>query len=276
MCGNSLNSSIKCLTELNNVRNQSISLNFSQINVMGKGDLMVLFAQIEKSIISHKNKIYRVGQFSSNKVIKNYLKSNSLIFHDYKEFPNPILEDSEKQKFVNPFVIDTLVNDLKKIGIRDYYFPFNTFLTELIGNAVEHGLKSKKISWWLTHEINRADKIIKYTFVDMGLGIVNSHKQAGLPFKYNFFKTKKIVIDSFFGKLMSSTKQVNRGRGLPQLREMIEREIISDFHLITNRVSLNYFNGKFETSNNPDFLGTYYSWSVNPQNFIKWKNSQLI
>ena len=32
---------------------------------------------------------------------------------------------------------------MKKIGIKEYFTPFNVFLTELIGNAVEHGIENK-------------------------------------------------------------------------------------------------------------------------------------
>lgn len=274
MVGNSINNSIVCLNKFLSVKNDTIFVNFSNLTSMRKGDLMVLFAQIEKSIFSNKNRIYRKGSFQNNKVIKMHFRNASPIFHNYKEFSNPQLNDAEKEKLVNPVVIDLIVNDLKKIGIKDYYYPFNTFLTELIGNAVEHGLRNKKINWWLTHEINRIDKTVKYTFVDMGIGIVTSHKKSGLPFHYYFFNSKKVVLDSFFGRLISSTKLSNRGRGLPQLKSMVEKGIVSNFNLTTNKVSLNFKSNKFLSTNNSDFVGTYYSWTIDQSNFQKWKNSQ--
>lgn len=233
---------IKTLKRFITIKDEQLAINFSELEEIRKGDLIVLFAQIEKSIFSNGNKIYRVGRFTSVKILKELLKSNTSVLHKYMEISIPYLNDSEKQKLINPFLIDSIVKDLKKIGIKDYYFPFNVLLTELIGNAVEHGIENRKISWWLTHEIDRIGKSIKYTFVDMGTGIIQSHKKAGLPIKYIFLGDKKIVKDTFFGKLGSSTKFSNRGRGLPQLRDMIEKQIISNFVLITNSVSLNFEN----------------------------------
>ena len=100
-------------------------------------------------------------------------------------------------------------------------------------------------------EIDRNTKVAKYTFVDMGSGIVASHKKAGLPIKYFLLGQKQIVKDTLFGRLGSSTKVSNRGKGLPQLRDMIERHIISNFVLITNNVSLTFENGSFVAKTNP-------------------------
>ena len=73
------------------------------------------------------------------------------------------------------------------------------------------------------------------------------------------------------GKLGSSTKQPNRGRGLPQLRHMVEKKWISDFVLITNRVSLRYINDSFVIKQHPNFVGTYYYWTINKENYTVWK-----
>ena len=274
MQGSALADTIRILKEFIVPRNEDLAINFSELREINKSDLMVLIAQIEKSVLTNRNKIYRVGRFSSVKILKDLLHKNTEVLHKYKEFPLPYLNDAEKQKLVDPLVIDSVVKDLKKIGIKEYYFPFNVILTELIGNAVEHGIENRKISWWLTHDVDRKAKCVKYTFVDMGSGIINSHKKAGLPFKYIFSGRKKIVIDAFLGKLGSSTKFVNRGRGLPQLRKMIEDEIISNFTVITNNVSLTIQNKKFSARSNPDFIGTYYSWTIDQNNYHKWKSIQ--
>ena len=111
-----------------------------------------------------------------------------------------------------------------------------------------------------------------YVFVDMGKGIAGSHKEAGLPFKYLFLGDKYIVQDSFSGSLISSTKQSNRGKGLPFIKDLVEKGIISDFQLITNRVCLEYVNEEFVYERIPNFDGTYYAWSINIENFNKWKS----
>ncbi len=272
----SMRNTILTLSKLIETKNKEIAIDFSEIQELEKGDLMVLFAQMEKSIITHRNKLFRKGRLPSEKKIKTTLLSADKIFHINKAIEIPEISDAEKEKLLSPRLVDDIVKDLKKIGIKEYYYPFNVFLTELIGNAVEHGIENKNINWWLTHEIDRKNRIVKYTFVDMGMGIINSHKKAKLPIKYYFFSDKRIVLDALFGKLGSSTKMSYRGRGLPQLREMIENGLVANLTLITNNVSLNFQNGVFIANKNPNFVGTYYSWTIDQNNFQKWKNSQLI
>jgi len=266
---------INVLNKFTKVKNQTIEVDFSELTFLRKGDFIVLLAQIEKSIIEMKNKVKRINSSPKNYKIRKLLIEFDNIFHINRSITKNEQFDSEKD--INTDLIDSQVINLKKIGIKEYYYPFNVFLTELIGNAAEHGIESKKINWWLTNELIRREHRIDYTFVDMGLGIVNSHKKAGLPFRY-FFKVNKdrhIVIDSLFGKLGSSTKQSNRGRGLQQLRDMVEKEIVSNFTLITNSVSLHFEEGMFRVSKNPNFTGTYFSWSIDKDNYLKWKNSEL-
>lgn len=40
--------------------------------------------------------------------------------------------------------------DLKRMKIIDYY-EFNTLMTELLGNAIEHGIQERNINWWMYH-----------------------------------------------------------------------------------------------------------------------------
>ena len=247
-------------------------LDFSKVKNLRRGDLMVLVAQIEKSV-KRGNQLKRVGNFQDGLKIKLMMTHLFNVKHD-KTIHWQINDVNEFQRAENliPEVIAKIVKDLWKIGIREYFYPFNTFLTELIGNAVEHGIKDKEINWWLDREVNRTDKTIKFTFVDMGKGIVESHKKAGLPLQYIFSSDSKVVLDSFSGQLRSSTKLPNRGRGLPQLMEMIEKGWVSDLVIITNSVSLQYKNDNFAVTDIPNFRGTYYSWNINSNNFQRWKS----
>lgn len=179
----------------------------------------------------------------------------------------------ELAKDVNPIVIDREVQNLRKIGIVEYYERFSNFLTEIIGNATEHGIKDKAINWWLWRDKDQVNKRMKYAFVDMGTGIITSYKKAGLPFRYWFKRDSTILLDALNGKLGSSTKQENRGRGLPAIREMVEKGFISDFRITTNNISLHYENGEFVCTRHRDFVGTFIAWSIDRDNFNIWKQS---
>ena len=268
----SLKVTIETLIKFIKPKNNIITVDFSEMENTTKGDLMILIAQLEKSTLSNKNRIYRSGGLPKNKKVKKMLLSSMDLVHVNKDISLNKLEDYEKAQILNPNLIDSVVQGSRKVGIKEYFTPFNEFLIELIANAVEHGINNKNINWWLTHEIDRERKEVKYTFVDMGLGIIGSHKKAGLPIKYKFLPDKYIMLDSLFAKLRSSTKESNRGRGLPQLRTMIENGFVSDAILISNSVSLRYDNERFVATKNMYFVGTYYSWVINKNCVEKWKN----
>jgi|WetSurMetagenome_2_1015567.scaffolds.fasta_scaffold44829_4 hypothetical protein len=269
---NHINRTISFLRKLITSYDKAIGIDFSNLKETRKGDLMVFMAQIEKSVIAHNKQFYRAGKLPTSRQAKKLLLFSGKMVHDYKPLPSSVLSDEKKATLVNPRLIDGIVKELRKVGINEYYIPFNTFLTEIIGNAVEHGIENKKINWWLIQDIDRVKKTIIYTFVDMGNGIIDTHKKAGLPIIYWIKRDSSIVLDALYGKLGSSTKKTYRGRGLPQLRRMIEAEIVSDVVIITNKVSLSFKNNCFSSMKNPNFVGTYYSWTINQNNITKWKS----
>ncbi len=270
--GLSLKVTITTLSKFIKPKKEIVAIDFSRLNTTTKGDIMVLMAQFEKSIITNQNRIYRTGSLPKNKKIKKVLMTSMDLVHVNKNIAVNKLDESEKEMLLNPNIIDSVVKGLKKVGIKEYFTPFNEFLIELIANAVEHGISNKNINWWLTHEIDWKKKAVKYTFVDMGLGIIGSHKKAGLPLKYRFLSNKYIILDALNAKLGSSTKESNRGRGLPQLRDMIKKGFVSDLALISNNVSLHFVNEKIVSTKNEKFVGTYYSWTVDKTCFERWKN----
>jgi len=249
-------------------------INFSETKRIADEVFMSIFAQTEKAYLDRRCRynLERSNDFQVNIKIAKYIgKINTdTMIHARTNNASKIYELARD---VNPIVIDREVQNLKKIGIIEYYERFSNFLTEIIGNATEHGIKDKAINWWLWRDKDQVNKRMEYAFVDMGTGIIASYKKAGLPFRYWFKKDSTILLDALNGKLGSSTKQENRGRGLPAIREMIEKGFISDFIITTNNISLHYENGEFVCTKHRDFVGTFIAWSIDRDNFNIWKQS---
>ena len=263
---------IRFLRKLMSGRNKNIHLNFSKVEEMTVGDFIVLAAQAEKAKLNRKNECYKTKHLTRKKDIDAAI-TRGLSFHHNQVAPFWSVDlVGEKAEKVVGAVVEKILMSLKKIGIRDDFGLFGFFLNELMTNAVEHGIRNGRINWWLTYEVDNKTNTITYTFVDMGLGIISSHKKAGLPFKYRFLPNKRIPIDAFKKKLPSSTKQTNRGKGLPQILSFLENDYFSNFVLITNSVALSFEDKKFITKKVPDFIGTYYTWTINKENYKKWKN----
>jgi hypothetical protein len=267
-----LNVAVRVVARLSKIRNKIINIDFSKIRQIRKGDLMVLIAQIER--LFEKGKTVKitgdVPLIVSQMWPKKVLHFNERSLEKYKAY---------KARRIFPLKVVNLVRKLSKLGIdknspqgTTFYERIEAFIMEMIDNAVEHGIRENNINYWLISEIDENSEQMRMTFVDMGRGIARSHRKSGMPWKYNFSTDSRIVLDSLHGKLQSSTKNPNRGKGLPTIRDIVKKQLISNFILITNRTAIKYDDEKFIPQRVANFKGTCYIWTINKQNFEIWKN----
>lgn len=278
--GNDLRESVSVLVDFSKFWGNKLLIDFTDVKKIGKGDLMVLMAQIEKNVFNKKKQIRFVGKMPQ--IVKSLFKEKAHHLNITRENFNKY-EVAEKTNKVNPVIISNIANEMERIGIKKnsadgygFYERIEAFLSEIVGNAVEHGIKQRNINYWLCSERNK--NFIKITFVDMGIGIARSHKKARLLLKYRLqgkLGEHKIILDSLYKRLPSSTKLEGRGRGLPEIREIIEKEWVSEFSLISNQTALEFKDNQFKASSIKNFKGTYYSWTISKYNFEKWKSTKL-
>lgn len=252
---------------------EEIILDFSEVADIDEGAFLVLIAQAQKAEEQKSDKEIKieVATIKSDKVWA-FLSKNRNYKHKHLDLSkNKLKAESDNQ--VPPDDIDEFVLELCNLGFVTYYEPFYDFLIELVGNAVEHGILQKNINWWLWRERDMKDKCYRYVFVDMGIGILRSYEKSKIVPWFYFRDKCSFLIEALNGQWGSTTREPGRGRGLPQIKEYVEKEYISDFFLITNCVSLQHKNGKFITKKVPNFVGTYCSWSISKKNYNAWKSS---
>lgn len=272
-----INNLIRFYGKLLRVHHRKVLLDVASVEHVSDDAFVVLKAQIEKTNQTKRKKTLFIINRPKDKRILYTIKKQFGYSSNNNRIEIHIDKDIKdiKDTTINTEIIDKTVKKLKTININEYFEPFYDFLVELIGNATEHGIKDRHISWWLIHDkdINITHgQCMRYIFVDMGCGIAASHRRAGLPFKYLFRRDSKIVKDSMDGVLKSSTGQPNRGRGLPYIKSIVEKGFISDFFLVTNRTSVKLDNGKLIYSHNKNFIGTYFTWTINKDNVLAWKS----
>lgn len=204
---------------------------------------------------------YIYGIYNKLNVVK--FPSNFIISHDNVEKPVRALMKMSNIK--THATIKVYFSDVK-----DYYSPLYDLLVELVGNATEHGIRRKNINWWLHHEIDNDRKCINFFFADMGIGIIESYRRGIEELKNK--DSKYIIVKAMNGELGSTTREEGRGRGLPQISNMVRNNIVSDFILITNNVSLHYKDSDYNIKCIPNFKGTMYRWSVSKENYLIWQN----
>lgn len=263
---------INVLRKMIKLPHKNIILDFSSVTDISKEGYMIIMAQGEKAFYRGKSIFLNSIPLQNKKVAYVIFGKNDSqkTYHNYtkltKDDHNPFFQSSR----IHPGITLSIEKELKKIGIKDYY-EFNSLVTELLGNAIEHGIAQLNINWWMYHYKDKTTKTITFVFVDMGIGIIDSYKKAGLPSWYHKESDVELLLDALDGKLGSSTKQPNRGKGMPQLKHMVEKKWISNFTLTTNTVSLRYIDNKFVSMQHTNFVGTYYSWTINKENYLIWR-----
>ncbi|WMN11924.1 hypothetical protein QYS49_31800 [Marivirga salinae] len=152
-------------------------------------------------------------------------------------------------------------------------------LLELMQNTNNHavlGSEGEK-HWWLSVNHNIAEQKVSFSFVDFGIGVFNSLNNKTEESKFYKWKSKineifssdkntdllQIILE---GKLHKTvTKKHYRGKGLPGINEVMERNQISNLHIITNDVFANVSQNKFKKITN-GFSGTFVYWELTADN----------
>ncbi len=152
-------------------------------------------------------------------------------------------------------------------------------LLELMQNTNNHADLVEKGAkhWWLSVNHNKEDKKVSFYFVDYGVGIFESLKSKPAKNKwFGWFDKLKTKLqhggdDEILRLLLNGdmhltvTGQHFRGKGLPGIKEVQERNQISNLKIISNDVFADVEKSNyFKLSNN--FSGTFVTWELNENN----------
>lgn len=149
-------------------------------------------------------------------------------------------------------------------------------LLELMQNSNNHAkLKDRGVNhWWLSVNHNKDKNTVSFIFVDYGIGIFKSLNSERTGKWYGW---KEKIADSLqkdkdiLKKLMDGhlhrtvTGKPFRGKGLPGIKQVFDRDQISNLYVISNKVFANVSQDKY--NNLPDsFNGTFVYWELNQKN----------
>lgn len=157
-------------------------------------------------------------------------------------------------------------------------------LLELMQNTNNHAdLHTKGAKhWWLSVNHDKKSKKVSFYFVDYGVGIFESLKSKPtgnkwfgwfekLKNKLKFGGNDEILRLLLNGDMhMTVTGQHFRGKGLPGIKEVLDRSQISNLKIISNNVYADVSKDKYLKLSN-EFSGTFINWELNEQNInAKW------
>ena len=158
----------------------------------------------------------------------------------------------------------------KLTGTARHLQPIRTVLLEICGNSIEHAYTHNK--HWLLGVQYLDDKVL-FTLTDVGKGIL---KTLNKKFKYKItdaFISDLTVLKSVFDrKYGSQTKEINRNRGLPAIKDRADKNAIENLIVLTNNVLLHFKDSEKSITipnGNPWFRGTFYQWELTKDSIEK-------
>lgn len=137
-------------------------------------------------------------------------------------------------------------------------------LVEMIKNSCKHAFKSKdKVTWHISVNHDDENSRVKFSFVDNGIGVINSFEQAEILKSFHglFRDNADFIETAFKNGIESKTGKSWRGTGLPTIYETFEDSIIKRLVVITNNVYCDFQSEQSVILQNT-FSGTYYYWEM--------------
>jgi hypothetical protein len=139
-------------------------------------------------------------------------------------------------------------------------------LVEAMSNTINHADKKKAhINWWLYYFIDENKKSIKYSFIDLGIGIFKSASFASFRRIANYFVPgNSLLVKPFLeGKIISSRENDNEisGKGVKQIVSCAQKPEFINFTIITNDQIIDIKN-KDSHSINCNFDGTFIHFEI--------------
>lgn len=150
-------------------------------------------------------------------------------------------------------------------------------LIELMQNTKDHSNNNidNGKHWWLSYNYDEKRKIVSFSFIDFGVGIFESLENKPMKDKFYGWLNKligrfnnnadllKLILNGEFHQTVTGEKF--RGKGLPGIAKAVERNQISNLHIITNNVRCDFSNSTYELLKN-SFSGTHIYWELNSSN----------
>lgn len=223
------------------------------------------------------------GNYPNNPECKNRIIESGILTFMYDNDGKPF-KKSEKSDLLfiekgskmltredNIRISKTVIKVAKHLTGNESHLPkLRTILLEICGNSIEWAETYN--NQWLFGVKYDDDKAI-FTITDVGKGILKTlNKKFKHKLKDTFLMKQddEILQGAFIKKYGSSSRKVNRNKGLPSIKNGSDIGIIQNLKVITNNVILHYDNEfKSELLDKHEFRGTLYRWEVTTNTILK-------
>ena len=167
-------------------------------------------------------------------------------------------------------------NSVKHLtGVENSFRPLYSISQEMCANSVEHANQQNKN--WLFSVWYKNENEVCFTMTDIGSGILGTLKRkfSQKITESLLTNSKEILCRAFEKKYTSATKDINRNKGLPKIKNISDEKYIKNLLVITNDVLLDFSDDTNSKILNKKFDGTFYYWELNNNCINIWKNRKL-
>lgn len=183
-------------------------------------------------------------------------------------------------KIVDSELSDSLITTVSKMiwGDSKRCPGVQTTYIELMQNTNNHASLNgpNEHHWYTTVTYNKDKNKANFSFIDYGVGIIDSINKNEKGKFWNslskIFRVLKPKNDGDFLRLLldgsihkTATGHYYRGKGLPGIYKAFQDNKISNLVIITNNAMADCQRNEFKTLNNK-FVGTYIYWELNENN----------
>lgn len=250
-----------------NFKTSELCLDMSCIDIVDISALIYTDVIIKNIKRNHKlKKIY--AYYPENTDIKNYLDKCGFAYKKDEDLENfKIIEKKKVDTDIINEIIDYLNRKRVKITLSSQKALYSILL-ELMDNTEQHAYSESnfKENWYFYMDVEKEK--IRFVFLDNGRGIVNTIRLQSILLSMNKEKINitKEFTDSTILKMalagnyqVSSTREKNRNKGLPNIYSRFIEKDIKNLKIISRKATHNLNNDKDLTA---ELKGTLFYWEV--------------
>lgn len=269
---------------------ESINIDISEINNLTPDTITLLIAKLserklkEIGIRGNAPKDPELKKMFVESGLYEYVKSNGIKTVSpknklWKYSRSSVVKGSMTQNAI------TLCRDLFLKNGKTYDTdPLYNLLVEAMSNTIHHADDEKNknsrrrktpnkrgssptnnVNWWLYYYYDETLNSIKFSFIDMGVGIFKSASFNGYRKVVNYFSpsNKPLVKPFLEGKIMSSRKTDTAisGKGIRQIMHCASLNEFKKFLIITNDLKIDVKSKRSEELNS-NFAGTFIYFEI--------------
>lgn len=230
------------------------------------------------------NRLNANGVGSRGNYPKNAIAKKTIVESGFSDIMQSAVKRLKTKRYTNQlYIVGTKRVDNKRIGqsVREavgyligeeaHFNPVYTMLIEICSNSVEHANRREQDKNWVVSVSYEGDRV-RFIVVDAGDGILRTiYKKLPEMFVDTLFREDGRVLEDILNKAYQSrTKEVNRHKGLPKVKDCFDNGYVSELKILTNNVLYDMPTAIFQRVKN-EYYGVLYSWSITKDNYIKWK-----